>query len=185
MSTLEQLQDNGIDWRQKGTVAPVTGMGMWCPSDIFTTVSMVESAHELASGKMETLATDQVLDCVMQGQSPCSGGYKVGSTLEYIQKYGLMKASDYHSTPGKCGYDASKVAVKIKSVEKVDPNSEDALEAALMKSPIMVGVEAENDTFMNYKSGVVTEGCGKGEPDDTKALAVGWKVENGQKYYIL
>ena len=72
---------------------------------------MVEAAHAIASGKLEKLSMQQILDC--GAKNPCYGPW--GSTLDYIAKNGLMKESDYKSVGGKCGYDASKVAVRIQS----------------------------------------------------------------------
>ena len=58
-----------------------------------------------------------------------------------------MKADDYKSQGGKCAYDASKVAVKVKKVVNVKPLSDTELEAAILKSPVMVGIEADKQSF--------------------------------------
>ena len=48
--------DGGIDWRTKGAVPPVRNQGACGSSEIFAAVNMVESAHFIASGKMENLS---------------------------------------------------------------------------------------------------------------------------------
>ena len=62
-----------------------------------------------------------------------------------------MKADDYKRSPDrKCAYDASKVAVKVKKVVNVKPLSDAELEAAILKAPVMVGIEANSLAFMEY-----------------------------------
>ena len=50
-----------------------------------------------------------------------------------------MREADYTAVGGgKCGYDAAKATVKIKSEINIKPMSDTDLEAALMKSPVLV-----------------------------------------------
>ena len=140
-------------------------------SEIFASVSMVESAHFIASGKMEKLSLQQVEDCAGGTGSGCNGGW--GSAMTYIAKYGLMRAEDYKSQGGKCGYDASKVAVKVQKVINVKPMSDTELENALLKSPVMVGIEADQMAFQTYQSGILSGNCGTSL--DHMALAVGFE----------
>ena len=109
---------------------------------------MVESAHFIASGKMENLSIQQVEDCLSVSGSGCNGSW--GSAMAYIAKYGLMRAEDYKSEGGRCAYDSSKVAVKVEKVINVKPMSDTELEAALLKSPVMVGIEADQMAFQTY-----------------------------------
>ena len=55
--SIQELTDSspaqGIDWRTKGAIPTVSNMGQCANTDIFATVNMIESAHFIASGKME------------------------------------------------------------------------------------------------------------------------------------
>merc|ERR1712072_1553235 len=60
--------------------------------------------------------------------------------------------------------------------------TEDALEAAVMKQPVSVAIEADQAVFQHYTSGVLTnDACG--ENLDHGVLVVGYGTDNGQKYW--
>ena len=124
----------------------------------------------------------QLNDCI---GAPGCAGVKPGQSLEYISKYGIMRESDYTSDGGKCNYDASKVAVKIKTEIHVKPMSDTDLEAALLITPVLVQVDKDSFDFQSYMSGILNDGDSCGTTLDHTMLAVGWGIQNDQKYYIL
>jgi len=188
-TSLQELSDaQGIDWRTKGDVPAALNQGSCGSSDLFAAMNLVEASHAIASGKLEKLSMQQVKDCNKNSQGVDQNGCHAagwGSSLSYMAKAGLMRESDYHSTDGKCAYDASKVAVTIKKTGSVKHMSEEALEQALTHGPVMVALEADTKIFQGYTGGVLnTDQCGTSV--DHMVLAVGWKVTpDGQKYYVV
>jgi len=60
--------------------------------------------------------------------------------------------------------------------------TEGALEAAVAQQPVSVAIEADQSVFQHYTSGVLTnDACGSAL--DHGVLAVGYGVDNGQKYW--
>jgi len=69
-------------------------------------------------------------------------------------------------------------------VNKVVPNSEAELQAALMKGPVSVAIEADKLAFQFYHTGVITgDKCGTNL--DHGVLAVGYGTEDGTDYYLV
>ena len=66
----------------------------------------------------------------------------------------------------------------------VKPNDTDQLKSALAShGPISIGIQANQDAFQYYKSGIITDGCG--EDLDHGVLAVGYGVENNTPYFLV
>jgi len=60
--------------------------------------------------------------------------------------------------------------------------TEGALEAAVAQQPVSVAIEADQEVFQHYTSGVLTDdACGS--QLDHGVLAVGYGIDNGQKYW--
>merc|ERR1712188_152223 len=60
--------------------------------------------------------------------------------------------------------------------------TENALEAAVAQQPVSVAIEADKSVFQHYTGGVLTnDACGSNL--DHGVLAVGYGVDNGQKYW--
>jgi len=172
-------QGKGIDWRTKGAVAGVPNLGQCGNSDLFATVNMIESAHFIASGKMESFSHKQIMRC--GAKNPCSGGYI--TSLDYVAKNGLMRTEDFTSST-TCEEAQAKPAVKVEKVVKVKSMSDTELEAALLKSPVKVAIEADTMTFQAYHSGIIS-GASCGTSLNHVALAVGWEMQGDTKYYIV
>ena len=59
-----------------------------------------------------------------------------------------MKESDYHSTDGKCAYDASKIAFNLKKQPAAKYHvTPEWIEQQLIKGPVMVGIDESQKMF--------------------------------------
>lgn len=106
--------------------------------------------------------------------------------FEYAETSPLELEADYPYTAkdGKvCKFQPAKGGGKVKSYNTVASLDTDQLKAALMKGPVSVAIEADDPTFQQYKSGVITHDCG--DQLDHGVLAVGYGTEGGQEYILV
>lgn len=69
------------------------------------------------------------------------------------------------------------------SFKDVTPNSIDAMKQALTIQPLSIGIEADEDAFQYYKTGIISEGCGTNL--DHGVLVVGYGSEEGADFWIV
>ncbi|XP_073309084.1 cysteine protease RD19A-like [Primulina huaijiensis] len=142
-----------FDWRDHGAVSPVKNQGSCGSCWSFSTTGAVEGAHFLATGKLESLSEQQLVDCDHECDpedkdscdSGCNGGL-MNSAFEYTLKAGgLMPEKDYPYTGtdrGACKFDKTKIAAKVANFSVVSLD-EDQIAANLVKhGPLAVALNA-------------------------------------------
>jgi len=173
-----------VDWRTKGAVTPVKDQGQCGSCWAFSTTGVLEGFYFVNNGKLLSFSEQQIVDCNFPINLGCNGGlpYKA---VKYVANHGISLESDYPYTAakGKCQFDSAR-AIKVAGGYKfVTPKSTDQLKAALVNSPVSIGVQADQDVFHFYKSGVVTKNCGANL--NHAVLAVGYKVVDGVEAFIV
>ena len=122
---------------------------------------MIEGANALATGKLESLSEQVLLDCATNGNLGCDGGFPARAAQWVVDNGGIPTESHYeHYTPEAFRCDTNRSAitdVHINKVLAVDKN-EEALQAAVAKQPVSIAVYA--DPLQTYDGGLVSEGCG-------------------------
>jgi C1A family cysteine protease len=194
----EDVQDE-VDWVAKGAVTPVKDQGHCGSCWIFSAVGSLEGAHQIARGKLVSLAEQQVLDCdhsVLPPTLGCSGG-SMGPVYTYAEAHSMCTESTYpyKAKAGTCQASTCTEGVPkgavtgwkgLAPVGKLIPASIKTMMSAVAQQPVSVSIEADKDVFHLYKSGVVKGSCGQtpdhgvlvvGYGTDTK-LGDYWKVKN-------
>ncbi|KAH9194367.1 hypothetical protein AeNC1_003652 [Aphanomyces euteiches] len=158
---------------------PVKNQGDCGDCWAFSAVGTSEFAHCIATGEKLDLSEQQVTNCD-KASNGCNGGIAPYG-IDYVHNTGVCLESAYpyvSGTTGKTGSCQSSCAKKMLSIGKtVQTEGEAALVAALNKQPVSVLVEAGNEVWRNYKSGVITQ-C-PGAQVDHAVIAWG---ENGYIY---
>ncbi|KAH9608465.1 hypothetical protein KSS87_021752 [Heliosperma pusillum] len=171
-----------FDWREKGAVTPPKDQGGCGSCWSFSATGGLEGAHFLATGKLESLSEQQLLDCDRETASfmsslarpgatrcftlcdpegepddcdvGCAGGL-MNNAFEYLLKAGgLMREGDYPYTAwdGTCKFDKTKITARIANYSVV-PADDDQMAANLVKfGPLPVGINARY--MSSYISGV-------------------------------
>jgi cathepsin L len=150
-----------IDWRTKGAVTPVKNQGGCGSCWAFSATETVESAYQIASGNLLTLAPQTYVNCVQNPQHCGGTGGCEGATMELAFNLtvqtgiALEKDLPYQGRDEPCtGYTA---AVKATGYVKNPVNDAAAFETALAtKGPQAITVAAE--PWQLYGGGVFT-GC--------------------------
>lgn len=129
-----------------------------------------------------SLSPQELVDC--SGQA-CEGGW-MSNAYNYIKsKKGISTDASYKYTgrKGKCKNPLPARVAPISGFVLVSKRNDNALQAAVVKLPISVALEAGNSAFMNYKSGILSSGCTTNL--DHAVLIVGYGQSSSGKYWIV
>jgi C1A family cysteine protease len=162
-----------VDWRAKGAVTPVKNQGQCGSCWTFSTTGVLEGWNFIHNGQLLSFSEQQIVDCDTTTNEGCDGGWPY-LAIEYAGQNGLELESDYPYTgqDGTCRYQSSKAHKVASNYTFVTPNSTDQLKSAIVDSPVSVLIEADQDVFQFYSSGIIKTGCGANL--DHAVLAVGY-----------
>jgi len=181
--TTGSLPDS-VDWRNRGAVTPVKNQGQCGSCWTFSTTGVLESFYFINNGQLLSFSEQQIVDCAKTAGQGCSGGWPY-LAIDYAAKYGLETEADYpySAKDGTCKYDAKKAHKVCSGHKNVTPKSSDQLKAALVNNPVSVVIEADQNVFQFYKSGVISTGCGASI--DHAVLAVGYQKIGALEAFIV
>jgi len=172
-----------VDWEAAGAVTPVKNQQQCGSCWAFSTTGSTEGAVFLATKKLISLSEQQLVDCSQkEGNQGCNGGLMDDGFQYIIDNKGICLEADYPYTAadGTCKK-TCKVAATIKSFTDVPANSETALMTAIVATPVSVAVEADQNSFQLYTTGVMDAACGT--QLDHGVLAVGYGTDAAKDYY--
>jgi C1A family cysteine protease len=177
-NAVKDLPDK-VDWRAKGAVTQVKDQGQCGSCWAFSATGVLEGYYYLKYGKLLSFSEQQIVSCDLGQNEGCNGGYPE-LAVEYAAKSGLDLEKDYpyKAADAKCKFSAW-TAVKINTgYQFVTANSTEALMTAIVASPVSVSIEADEDVFQLYTSGII-QSCGANI--DHAVLAVGYTKD----YFIV
>jgi len=162
-----------VDWRAKGAVTPVKNQGQCGSCWTFSTTGVLEGWNFIKNGELLSFSEQQIVDCDTDTNQGCDGGWPY-LAIEYAAQNGLETESEYPYTAqdGTCRYKSSEAHKVNNNYTFVTANSTAQLKSALVSSPVSVLIEADQDVFQFYKSGVIKLNCGANL--DHAVLAVGY-----------
>jgi len=178
---------DSVDWRANGAVTPVKNQGQCGSCWAFSTTGSTEGANQISTGTLTSVSEQQLVDCSKaEGNMGCNGGL-MDNGFKYIEKQPLCTEDSYPYTAkdGTCDISTCKsgTTVGIGGYQDVDKQDEAALAEAVSKGPVSIAIEADQQAFQFYKSGVFSKACGT--QLDHGVLIVGYGVEDSQKYWIV
>jgi C1A family cysteine protease len=188
LDELQQALPSTFDWRSSSScISAVKNQGNCGSCWAFSTTEGTESAYCIATGKLYTLAPQELVSC----DNTCAGcgGGEVTAALNYVEKNGLEGESSYPYTSGttgqngKCTYSSSAVEATVTSWGySTQTKNETAMQVSMQSiSPLAVVVDAQSWQF--YKGGIVTSNCGTNL--DHAVQAVGWNAAGSTPYWIV
>ena len=184
-TVLPEANADSVNWIDAGAVNPIKDQGQCGSCWAFSSVCALEGAHFIATGKLESFAEQQLVDCSTANYG-CGGGWQYKAFQYYESNMAILeKDYAYTAKDGSCQYDSlSHTGVDVSGYSWVTADSSSQTKAAIAKQPISVSIEADRYVFQLYSSGVFdSTSCGT-SLDHAVAL-VGYGTENGQDYYLL
>eukprot|EP00413_Alexandrium_margalefii_P035556 CAMPEP_0204591682 /NCGR_PEP_ID=MMETSP0661-20131031/50498_1 /ASSEMBLY_ACC=CAM_ASM_000606 /TAXON_ID=109239 /ORGANISM="Alexandrium margalefi, Strain AMGDE01CS-322" /LENGTH=389 /DNA_ID=CAMNT_0051601827 /DNA_START=75 /DNA_END=1244 /DNA_ORIENTATION=- len=149
----------------------------------------LEMHTEIAGGRVELQAYQQLVDCVPNPRHCGGTGGCAGATAElafqYVAGHGLRRASDYASAGTACGSAAPSMGPSTRirghvrlAVNELDP----VLRTLATKGPLVASVDATPWTF--YKRGVLNS-CGINATVNHAVLMLGYGTDPKHGKYFL
>jgi C1A family cysteine protease len=176
------------DWRTKGAVNPVQNQGQCGSCWAFTTGDSVSGIWAIKTGMLFPVSVQEIIDCSgPEGNQGCNGGLVDQAMQWVIANGGICDWQEYAytaETGTTCMSTNCTNVAKITGYVDVTSGDENALMAAVYAQPVSTAVEADQQVFQFYTSGILDDpSCGQNI--DHGMTIVGWGTEAGKDYWIL
>ncbi|XP_028966631.1 cathepsin L [Galendromus occidentalis] len=176
-----------IDWRQQGYVTPVKNQGNCGSCWAFSATGAVEGQHFKATGRLESLSEQNLVDCVKESKG-CDGGF-FEQAFQYIKDNGGINTEDsypYEAFDGSCRFREDSIGATVSGYQTIPKGSEADLQKAVSTiGPISVAIDVSNPSFQNYREGVYYEPSCSSSNLDHAVLVVGYGSDGGEDYWLV
>jgi cathepsin L len=176
------------DWRTKGAVTAIKNQGQCGSCWSFSTTGSTEGCHFLTTGKLVSLSEQNLMDCsTSQGNQGCNGGLMTQAMDYIISNKGIDTEASYPYTAqdGTCNYNPANSGATLTSYTNVNTGDENDLLAKAAMGPTSVAIDASQNSFQFYSSGVYNETACSTSQLDHGVLVAGWGVSNGTPYWLV
>lgn len=182
---LRTKEDDEFDWTTRGAVTPVKDQEQCGSCWAFSTTGALEGAYFIKNKNLKSFSEQNLVDCDSNDYG-CGGGL-MDNAFAWIQENGgIEQENDYQyvATTNPCSQDSLKLVDGSAPKSWIDVKStNDDLMDAIRQQPVSVAIEADQNFFQFYSSGVLTATCGTNI--DHGVLAVGYGTLDGIDYYKL
>ncbi|GMI06861.1 hypothetical protein TrVE_jg13768 [Triparma verrucosa] len=175
-----------VDWVDSGAVTDVKDQGSCGSCWSFSTTGALEGAYYIANSELVAFSEQMLVECDTK-DSGCNGGL-MDNAFSWIQENGGLCTEEdypYTSSGGSVSTCSSSSCTVVKGSTPsswVDVKQSDAaMMSALDQQPVSIAIEADQQAFQLYSSGVMTGTCGTNL--DHGVLAVGYGTMDGTDYY--
>jgi len=181
---------DSLDWTTRGAVTPVKDQGQCGSCWSFSATGAMEGSNQVATGRLVSLAEQQLVDCDTAENQGCGGGWPYDA-MSYVSKNGACSESSYpyKARDSTCKQSACSLSLTVGAVTgyKDAAQTSAGLMSAVMSQPVSITVNAAGPdptkagAFQLYTSGVLTGPC-IGDIDHA-VLTVGYGTLSGTPYW--
>jgi cathepsin L len=176
-----------LNWTTSGAVTGVKNQGQCGSCWSFSTTGALEGLNFLTNKLLVSFSEQQLVSCATQCDA-CDGCWPY-LAMEYAATAGIEPEKLYPYVSGngdvpKCKYQ-SAAALKVNTgYQCIQQESSQQLFDALVQQPVSIAVEADQNAWQFYSSGVVNSECGAAL--DHAVLLVGFSNDesNGEAWYV-
>jgi len=176
------------DWRAQNAVTPVKNQQQCGSCWSFSSTGSLEGAVAISKKRLVSLSEQELVDCsTPEGNEGCNGGL-MDQAFQYVMSYGLCTEATYAYTAadGTCSNTTCTKSLNPGDISgfKDLPTDESVFVAAVAQQPVSIAIEADQDVFQFYSSGVLDDSsCGTNL--DHGVLLVGYGTDAGKDYWIV
>jgi cathepsin L len=179
-----------FDWRTRGAVTGIKNQEQCGSCWSFSTTGSTEGCHYLTTKKLVGLSEQNLMDCsTSQGNEGCNGGLMTQAMQYIIDNKGIDTEASYPYTAqdGTCNFNAANIGATLTGYTNVNSGDENDLLNKAYVGPTSVAIDASQNSFQFYSSGVYYDsGCSSTQLDHG-VLVVGWGTDakSGSDYWIV
>jgi len=179
-----------VDWRPKGAVTDIKDQGQCGSCWAFSATGATEGAYYLSKGVLTSLSEQNLMDCsTAYGNQGCNGGLMDSAFKYIIANKGIDTENSYpyQVKQGTCRFSTANIGATISGYKDIAAGNEAALQAAVNQQPIAVAIDASQNSFQLYKSGVYNEAKCSSSRLDHGVLAIGYGTDEttGADYWLV
>lgn len=184
------LTFNWLDWQILGGVNTPMNQGSCGSSWAFAATGNLETAYFKKYFSLPKFSEQMLISCDTAAMA-CNGDGNLDDAIEWVQSNGgIATESNYPYASATSNVPTCDTAKTLKSnsapkyIYNVAPSNDvNAMKTYLNYNTISIGIEADQQSFQYYSSGVITGSQNCGTNLDQAALNVGYGTLNGIDYW--